>query len=66
MNAKDLTFITLWIIISIILYAFCLDQEWEIETDDFKNEMDCKKVQNKNVKSDQKTENMPISIKLAQ
>ncbi len=28
--------------------------------------MDCKKVQNKNVKSDQKTENMPISIKLAQ
>lgn len=49
LNAQDLAYVTLWINTCIILHAFCLDQELEIETDWLKDGVDWEKEQNEDM-----------------
>lgn len=59
LNAQNLTYVTLWINTCIILHAFYLDQELEIETNWLKDRIDWEKNQNEDIEREQEAENMP-------
>lgn len=59
LNAQDLAYVALWINTCIILHAFCLDHELEIETNRLKDGMHWEKEQNKDIEREQEAENMP-------
>ena len=65
LNVQDLAYVTLWINICIILHAFCLDQELEIETDWLKDGMDWEKKQNEDMDREQEAESMPTGRRQA-
>lgn len=66
LNAQDLAYVTLWINTCIILHAFCVGHELEIETDWLKDGMDWEKEQNRDIEREQEAENMPTAGRRAQ
>ncbi len=58
LNAQDLAYVTLWINTCIILHAFCLDYELEIESDWLKDGIDWEREQNRDIERDQEAESM--------
>ena len=63
LNEQDLAYVTLWINTCIILHAFCLDQELEIEADWLKDGIDWEREQNKDIEREQQAKNMLIGGK---
>ena len=52
LNSQDLTYVTLWINTCIIIHAFCLDHELEIEADWLKDGTDWERDQNQDIEKD--------------
>lgn len=65
LNLQDLTYVTLQINICIVIHAFCLDHELEIEEDQLKDGIDWEKDQNQDIERNQVAERIPVSGKRA-